>query len=169
MGIQLADAQRVAIGCRACGSPNADAAPSTCNILDDHRLAKGCPHALADDARDRIRRPTCREWDDYCNGSRRKAGPGAQLCAVAPDGAAQTIRLHMMKNGKDLIINASPKWPDAAFVVVCRSGDLVTIRTASIPLPTLSGPKSTFSRHRRSAGNRHWGRPSPRDASSRLP
>src|SRR5882757_9922360 len=76
MGIQLADAQRVAIGCRTCGSSNAEAAPGTCNILDDHGLTKGCPHALADDASDGIRRPTCREWDDYCNGSRGKA-----LCA----------------------------------------------------------------------------------------
>src|SRR5882724_9159080 len=73
MGIQLADAQRVAVGCRACGSPNADAASSTCNILDDHGLTKGYPHALADDASDGIRGPTCRKWDDYCNGSGWKA------------------------------------------------------------------------------------------------
>ena len=65
VGVQLPDAQRVAVGRGAGDAGDTDAASRTRDVLDDQRLTKMRPHAVANDARDQIRRPARREWDDH--------------------------------------------------------------------------------------------------------
>ena len=51
-----ADAERVAVGCRARDAADADAAGGATDVFDDDGLAERRPHALGQDARDRIER-----------------------------------------------------------------------------------------------------------------
>ena len=53
-----ADAQRVAVGRSACDPADADAAARAADVLDHERLAERCSHALHQESRQRVNRPT---------------------------------------------------------------------------------------------------------------
>src|SRR5262249_11093121 len=65
VGVQLPDAQRVAVGRGAGDARDTNAASRPRDILDDQRLTERGPHAVGKDARDQIRRSARREWDDH--------------------------------------------------------------------------------------------------------
>jgi hypothetical protein len=71
MARPVADAQRVAVGCRFDGAGDADACARAGDVLDHDRLAERLAHALAQDAGERVGRAARRERHDHRNGARR--------------------------------------------------------------------------------------------------
>src|SRR5262249_20833436 len=61
----IAEAERVAVGRRLSGTPDADGRPGTSHVLDDDGLAERGPHALADNAPERVGRAARRERHDH--------------------------------------------------------------------------------------------------------
>ena len=66
-----ADAQRVAVGGRAHGAADAEAAGGASDILDHHGLAENRPHLLGQKARQRVGGPAGRERHDHGDRTRR--------------------------------------------------------------------------------------------------
>ncbi len=71
MARPVADAERIAVGRGLRGAADADAGAGTGDILDHHRLPEGCPHALGQDARQRVVGAARRERHDHGDGVRR--------------------------------------------------------------------------------------------------
>src|SRR5262249_41808058 len=105
VGVQLPDAQRVAIRHGAGDARDTKAAPGPGDILDDQRWTERRLHAVGKDARDQIRRSARREGDDHrdrmgwkglcpcearhgrqCDGSRAEMqkGPSRKLHPILP-------------------------------------------------------------------------------------